>query len=789
MAQANLTYRLGELPGDFWRDIGDLVGMHGLQKLWWTGSSALHNSLRRVLFRSLRGFLHKESVYKRNGHLPPQRIPDNSMCLHLQAQEVVVGPWPTASDNTKKRCLPQFFLASVMVASRSIRPAILEHVGSEIAEEDLDGLKSIPWLYLWARLKSLTLVAGSNFDPDVFGSHASALAVEMAYCPFVELLQSLPLMSLENGFGGLERLSIQLPPTTTSTLERIDISTAPSLVHFRLSFAKKSSFFFTTAFTVKIGPGLAHLSVHHTSPASSDIRKLTIEGSSTLRSLHLVTVDWPTLWDPNRPSAFASLESLNLESIDIPDAWSAQWPPHLKNLVLHDVRAETRYYLYREVENDDVSAAMGRRIQVLNPQNLPRALESLTVSSLVTVNPFVPDPEEFESCVRRYPLLPNPRDGAFQSHPIRLFLHESILPNGVLPCPKLKSLTILSGGTIWSMDFLPETLTSLKLWSGTGRLSEVPPVDLGLIGLSMDQHVVLMRAMSNRTAFFDQLESSAPLADYFPNLRSVVLKHALWTHFIPLERLERLEGANSWGPVVPPGVKITDLVLLFLLSAGELLYVPEPADASADELRIHCRRLTPRWKNWTSAMSWSIASLPTGIDSLMISCDSQTRLRGRTSHITGSGTFMAVWDPGAHRNYAGVLKPFAQVPLETINHNLVRLDLVGVRSFDLNELNLVKQTPSLRYLSITGFPYLAPVSRLLVPTLMEIELLIPFLDLGKNPHTDIPDDPGLRCPNLVLLAVPFQTPDSILRKLKLCIPTDAHIELPWVHGIPQCTRP
>lgn len=755
MAQRSLVPMICLQSTDFWRYIGDVVGMHGLQKLWQTGSKPLQAALKRVLFGSLRGFLCKESVYKQRGDIPPRRVPTASMCLELQAQEVVIGPWPKDSA-LKVRRLAQFYLASFMVTAPSMRASIPLDV-------DIRALESISWLRCWQPLTSVTLLRG-EFDPSVLGSHAFPISLSLGPCSFEHLHYCLPhapptqkqidaAMELKGDEADYVRyrmpgrpfIDLHLNPSSLHSLQ-LDVFYTHTYIHLdlRAAFNLRSITAILTkapasaqtskvagycVLTISAGSDLTHIYAgNNTTQLYAHSIWLEIKGdASSLRSLELRKMSWLETWNKDTAGHLKNLEALKMVQCPILDAWSVQWPPLLKRLTLEESFCDQNI-----IATQDLA-----RTTLLNPAHLPRTLESLIITSphafqspILKSDPnFVPwDPQinVIPTSFNSHASHPTP-----YTHPIGLLIYKNILQDADFPCDRLHTLHLRSAGDVESINLLPSSLVVLNL-------QRTAKEEMKRIDMSLDEAAVLLRTMSNRPALFDKLAYSAHLSETHANLRKVYLNNCIWTYWrpVPLAKRQRtVAEAERLGLQLPASqLPEIDLVEWLLNSIGDIIYISDRAGAYGGR---HATSLIHRWKHSLAkrALEWTLTPLlPDDMTELSIKhgfgppCPPDPF---QNPHNAG-GTRVA-WDPRGPSGYlySAIFSSFREQAFEwkTFNmSNLVRLELFGMPAgkeigFDIQRL------PSLRQLCMTGFgsaPLQRDLASVITPTLEELVLLFGY---------------------------------------------------------------
>lgn len=179
VAQEPRKLTLCDLPADVWREIGELVSLQGIQDLWRTGSRQLRMSLKRVVFRTLRGSLRlttQELLYRRSFSVRKLKR-EFGLCFELQTDELVLLRPPLkrnafnsyARASTAEVTASLYFLASHMLMDREKRDNKFNHVSFE-------RLLSIPWLCFSEQFLQLSLVRNPQDDGEL-GSHALAKAL------------------------------------------------------------------------------------------------------------------------------------------------------------------------------------------------------------------------------------------------------------------------------------------------------------------------------------------------------------------------------------------------------------------------------------------------------------------------------------------------------------------------------------------------------------------------------------------------------------------------------------
>lgn len=744
-----------------WRDLGDLIGMHGLQKLWWTGSRAIHGTMKRVLFRSLRGTLYKEATYKTMGSTPSNELPTQSMCLELQAQEVIVSPWPADPSALKLRRLSQYYLASVLVTSRSIRPSIPLNI-------PVKDLVDVKWLCGWHRIAQLTLVAG-EFNPSILGSHAAPLRLVMDVCEAIEMMSNLPnevsASQISTPFwhfvscSHLASLSLSLPLPNINIPLQLNLRQSPNLTSFTLRLAPTAKKYFGSIYSTQptvrlvLGPGLTHLTVHNDLTNFVNKIKLELEAErSQLLSLELSMMYLP---DPLN-EVYASLESLKLVKCYLLDCWSQIWHPKLRHLVLTDCFTIS-----------SIGTTTHRQRSLINPLRLPSSLESLEVTSQRLVHFTGPHSVDAFSDV-----TVTPPDGyetlqPSQGDPIGIYITEETLQGSSFPCTKLQRLRLDSGASIASLLLLPASLVALNV-------QQPLRADRTLRHFSLDEHRVLLRAMSSRASMLNQREPYASLSHILPNLASVKVTVGIWTYFMPLDSPI---GSSETVPQEAGERRHIDITRWLLRSIGDLLYVRDDSTEEGVGTRVHSRRLAGQWRIWKVANKWTASlSLPPGVTEFCANFgkSSPTTLQFALKLAESKG-HRAIWDSVAYSFYAEILKSWRDDPFEwcSLPEHLEHIELRGLTQ-ELCAHCDFRRFPSLRYLLLAAqddFQFCLAAEQIFVPTLIELVLLFEFKDdtIFAMRHAN---SPALR-----RLVISYSGTDSFYRSVRAACPAIESVEI------------
>lgn len=728
--------KLSSLSGDIWRDLGDLLGMHGLQKLWWTGSKEVHSVLKRVLFRNLRGFLCRESYYTKIRHVPTGKVSTESMCLEIQAQKVEIGPHPTDHQSLKLRRLPHFYLSSIMVADRSIRSQIP-------LDLTMEELPQVPWLRCWSGIETMTLIRG-DFDPSVRGSHAYPLNLELRLFDHTQVAKLLPdalpttkvsssadsseaqppshlpsrfdhaTKTFHVGFGMINALRLDLPVYPS---QNFDLRAATNLTSFCVRLNKMRSYnALTGVVNFTFGPTIAHIGLHNLLNQDPDNFSIALVGIENLRSLELHRISYHKWFASTNQEELKSLESLTLRKCIFPDAWTACWPPCLKNLLLEDVYTSRLNY---DTENAE-------RARILDPLKLPLTLLSLRM--LATIQPFgsgVPISVNVASWNSSAPMT-----GALgQSEPrmvVFLYLNEATLQGLPFPCTRLKTLQLFGDRAIEPLSLLPDSLTSLDLRRpGKGDLD----VQLSRLSFTAGESLILLRAMSGHYRAFDRYFQNMPsLERILPNLQSVKLHHSHWSYFLPFDEVKEQLMSSADAPLSSLASRgpSYDLVEWLLMSIAHLLYA-KLGDCYTAYAKT--ARLAPRWTAWTGETKWSAAiPLPPHITSLDVMCSpvAQPSLLTPVPHESYDKHHHARW----HYTSSNYLLLQSFMPplswnLMDLSH-IVRLQIFAL-SWEVSGADF-RKLPSLRFLQTSTIPHSGNIEVLLAPALQELAIACPILD-------------------------------------------------------------
>lgn len=756
--------RLSSLSGDIWRELGDLLGMHGLQKLWWTGSNDIRSTLKRVLFRDLRGILCRESYYKSIKHVPTGTIPTQSMCLEIQAQKITFGPHPRDTQSLKLRRLPQFYLCSVMVSDHAIRSQIPLNLS-------IDEIAQVPWLRCWSYIETATLVRG-DFDPSVGGSHAYPFNISLAASVDHSLLakilpdalttksysnESLPNATLPSrfdfnnktfymSFGLLNSLRVDLPAFQA---QNVDLTAATNLTSFCVRLAPSRSHPAATGVvTFTFGPNIAHIGLHSLLRYDPNSFTINLVGVENLHSLELNRISYSKWIDSTKPEDLKSLESLTLQKCVIPDAWSIHWPPCLKNLLLENV-------VTRSVSYHNSSA---QRFRTLDPLKLPPTL--LTLRLIATDSPIlsrVPTADD----IAAWNAQPPPAAGIIELNRlfVCLFLTEITLQGLQLPCSRLQVLQVSTIGFVESLGLLPDTLTSFDAARVMARDSESLQDSCG--DFTFDESMALLRAKSANYRAFDQYAKANPsLERILPNLHSAKLNKANWTYLLPFEKVHRQliratakPFAASWMPAIPGGY---DLIEWLSMSISNLF---------ATQGR-QLRTLDPKWEAWNRTTQWRIAfPLPSHIVSLVIHHRAYPERCILTPLEHADSTeHRAVWsefrDP-----YQSLVLSF--IPLIAWNwmplDHIVHLHLCGY-VWDQISTDL-RKAPCLRFLQVGTLPADGNIERFLAPLLQELVITASLQNWNNEERLTLPQEPSLS-PGLKRLALRGKVSDGL--KTRIC---------------------
>lgn len=186
MSQEPRKMTLCDLPNDAWREIGELISLQGIQDLWWTGSRQLHASLKRVVFRTLRGSLplSTNQLLVKCSSSVDELQSEFGMCFQLQAEELIIqrsppreSAFPTSrAASTAQVTATLYLLASYILKDRERRNV------SFSSTTQLQCL-SVPWLCFCEDALQLSLVRNPE-DDDKLGTHVLATALLLRHSTY-----------------------------------------------------------------------------------------------------------------------------------------------------------------------------------------------------------------------------------------------------------------------------------------------------------------------------------------------------------------------------------------------------------------------------------------------------------------------------------------------------------------------------------------------------------------------------------------------------------------------------